>query len=114
MLSTAYFSPNRAPWETFAGYPRTFISLGGAEVFVEEVHELAEKLARNGVDVMVDVQVRVTRESSGLVLILSLFLSLQPDAVHDFLAFPGVFPSERAREGVRKAIVGWVGSLPDM
>lgn len=44
MLSTAYFSPNRAPGETFVGYPRTFTSLGGAEEFVEEVHELAEKM----------------------------------------------------------------------
>ena len=60
MLSTAYFSPNRAPGETFVGYPRTFISLGGAEVFVEEVRELAEKMERNGVDVSLDVQVRVT------------------------------------------------------
>jgi acetyl esterase/lipase len=58
-LSTAYFSPNRAPGETFVGYPRTFISLGGAETFVEEVHELAEKMERNGVDVAVDVQVGV-------------------------------------------------------
>jgi acetyl esterase/lipase len=60
MLSTAYFSPNRAPGETFAGYPRTFISLGGADTFVEEVHELAGKMERNGVDVAVDVQVGVT------------------------------------------------------
>jgi acetyl esterase/lipase len=59
MLSTPYFSPNRAPGETFVGYPRTFISLGGAEVFVEEVRELAEKMRQNGVDVTVDLQVRV-------------------------------------------------------
>ena len=59
MLSTAYFSPNRAPGETFVGYPRAFISLGGAETFVEEVGELAEKMERNGVDVAVDVQVGV-------------------------------------------------------
>jgi len=92
MLSTPYFSPNRAPGETFAGYPRTFISLGGAEAFVEEARELAEKLERNGVDVALDVQ---------------------PDAVHDFLAFPEVFPSERAREELKKAVVGWVKSLPN-
>ena len=61
MLSTAYFSPNRAPGVTFVDYPRAFISLGGAEAFVEEVHELAEKMERNGVDVAIDVQVRVTR-----------------------------------------------------
>jgi acetyl esterase/lipase len=60
MLSSPYLSPNRAPGETFVGYPRTFISLGGAEVFVEEVHELAKKMERNGVDVAVDVQVGVT------------------------------------------------------
>jgi len=59
-LSTAYFSPNRAPGETFIGYPRAFISLGGAETFIEEVHELASKMERNGVDVMADVQVCAT------------------------------------------------------
>lgn len=60
MLSSPYLSPNRAPGGTFEGYPRTFISLGGAEAFIEEVHELAEKMEGNGVDVTVDVQVRVT------------------------------------------------------
>ena len=59
MLSWPYFSPNRAAGKTFVGYPRTFISLGGAETFIEEVHELAEKMERNGVDVTVDVQVGV-------------------------------------------------------
>ena len=59
MLSSPYLSPNRAPGETFVGYPRTFISLGGAEVFFEEVQELAEKMERNGVEVVVDVQVCV-------------------------------------------------------
>ena len=38
----------------------------------------------------------------------------EADAVHDFLAFPEVFPSRRAREGVKKAVVDWVDSLPDM
>jgi len=60
MLSTACFSPNRAPGETFAGYPKTFISLGGAETFIEEAHELVSKMERNGVDLTVDVQVCVT------------------------------------------------------
>lgn len=59
MLSRPYFSPNRAAGKTFVGYPRTFISLGGAETFIEEVHELAEKMEQNGVDVTVDVQVGV-------------------------------------------------------
>lgn len=58
MLSSPYLSPNRAPGETFLGYPRTFISLGGAEAFIEEAHELAEKMERHGVDVAVNVQVR--------------------------------------------------------
>lgn len=79
MLSTAYFSPNRAPGGTFVGYPRTFVSLGGAETFVEEVHELVSKMERNGVDVTVDVQVRATggnhRESPPC-LILLLFPAL--------------------------------------
>ena len=39
--------------------------------------------------------------------------SLQEDAVHDFFAFPAVFPSERAREGLRRAVVAWVDTLPD-
>ena len=65
MLASPYLSPNRAPGETFAGYPKTFISLGGAEVFVEEVHELAEKMERNGVDVRVDVQVCLTSWGRG-------------------------------------------------
>lgn len=59
MLSSPYFSPNRACGETFCGYPRSFVSLGGAETFIEEVYELAEKMERNGVDVTVDVQVSV-------------------------------------------------------
>lgn len=74
MLSNPYFSPNRAPGETFVGYPRTFISLGGAETFVEEVRELAEKMERNGVDVTVDVQVSASdRERTGSSLILVPF-----------------------------------------
>ena len=72
MLSTAYFSPNRAPGETFVGYPRTFISLGGAETFVEEVRELAEKMEQNGVDVAVDVQVRVTAPPRSFSCLISL------------------------------------------
>ena len=75
MLSTAYFSPNRAPGETFVGYPKTFISLGGAETFVEEARELAEKMEGNGVDVTVDVQVGATRTRSSSCLISSLFTS---------------------------------------
>jgi len=76
MLSTAYFSPNRALGETFVDYPKTFISLGGAEAFVEEARELAEKMEGNGVDVTMDVQVGATRERSSSWLILSLFTSL--------------------------------------
>jgi len=68
---------------------------------VEEVRELAEKMARNGVSVAVDVQVRVT---AGVVFASDL--PLQPDAVHDFLAFP----SERARGELKKVVVGWVES----
>ena len=75
MLSTACFSPNRAPGETFVGYPRTFISLGGAEAFAEEVRELAEKMERNGVDVVADVQV-CDRAGPSPCLILFLFPSL--------------------------------------
>jgi len=93
MLSSPYFSPNRADGETFLGYPRTFISLGGAETFVEEVQELADKMERNRVFVSLDIQ---------------------PDAIHDFFAFPSVFPSDGARENLKKAVIGWVESLPDL
>jgi len=56
-------------------HPKTFISLGGAETFVEEVHELAGKMEGNGVDVAVDVQVGVTWEGSSSWLTSSLFTS---------------------------------------
>lgn len=76
MLSSPYFSPNRADGETFLGYPRTFISLGGAETFVEEVQELADKMERNGVCVSLDVQVRVTNKDKRSRLIrFSIFVS---------------------------------------
>ena len=42
---------------------------------------------------------------------LSIF---QPDAINDFLAFTSVFPSDRTREKLKKAVFEWVGSLPDV
>jgi len=96
MLSTAYFSPNLAPGETFAGYPRTFISLGGAKTFVEEVGELTEKVERNGVDAAVDVRL------GGIILVADLcFYSclLSPTPCTTLQLFPS-------------AVAEWVESLP--
>ena len=57
ILASPYLSSNRAPAESFVGYPTTFISLGGAEVFVEEARELGEKMREAGVDITIDIQV---------------------------------------------------------
>ncbi|KAJ2976057.1 hypothetical protein NUW54_g11632 [Trametes sanguinea] len=60
-------SPRISPVEgLFRGFPKTFISAGGAEIILDDSMVAAERLKADGVDVTVDIV---------------------PDAVHDFMVF---------------------------
>ncbi|KAI9064513.1 alpha/beta-hydrolase [Trametes sanguinea] len=64
----------------FKGFPRTFISAGGAEKILDDSTAAAERLRADGIDVTVDIV---------------------PDAVHDFMTFTWHEP-ERT-EGLKRA-----------
>ncbi|CDO69546.1 hypothetical protein BN946_scf184785.g51 [Trametes cinnabarina] len=78
-------SPYIKPTEgLFRGFPRTFISAGGAEILLDDSMVTAERLKADGVDVTVDIV---------------------PDAVHDFLSFPWHEPE---RTDALKRICKWL------
>ncbi|KAJ7579746.1 Alpha/Beta hydrolase protein [Mycena floridula] len=89
LLSTPYFSANRAPPNSYKGYPPTFVSVGDAEAFRQECEQLVELMGTDGVNVELDVQ---------------------KDAVHDFLGMT-IVPSEKARESVMVHVESWVAAL---
>jgi acetyl esterase/lipase len=76
LLNNPYISPaslHLLPEEiSFEGFPKTFISAGGAEVLRDQIRTLKERMER-------DMGVRVKYEET-------------EDAVHDFLIFPWLQP----------------------
>ncbi|KAJ7210018.1 Alpha/Beta hydrolase protein, partial [Mycena pura] len=56
LVSTPYFSANRAPPNSYKGYPSVFVSVGAAEAFRRECEQLVELMRTDGVNVELDVQ----------------------------------------------------------
>ncbi|KAI5118201.1 hypothetical protein M0805_005555 [Coniferiporia weirii] len=74
---------------SFASFPRTFVSLGGAETLVDSIHTLVERMRADiGEGPREGVTVRVER-----------------DAIHDFVSFEWYVPERRE---AARAIVEWV------
>ncbi|KAI0374968.1 alpha/beta-hydrolase [Pilatotrama ljubarskyi] len=78
-------SPHLSSMEgLFKGFPRTFVSAGGAEKILDDSTVVAERLKADGVDVLVDVA---------------------PDSVHDFMVFTWHEPE---RTNALKRICKWL------
>ncbi|TFK38485.1 Alpha/Beta hydrolase protein [Crucibulum laeve] len=90
LLASPLLSANLAPPGSYRGYPKTFISVGGCEIFERECANLAEMMLSDGVSVTLDVQ---------------------QDAVHDFWGFGVIVPSNLARLKLSEAVREWVKDL---
>ena len=80
----------------FVGFPRTFIIAGGAEMFLDQIKILHQRMAKdlgsgNGVG-----------ENEGKVRYLEA-----PDAIHDFIAFEWHEPE---RSSTLKEIANWIAT----
>ncbi|KAH8108407.1 alpha/beta-hydrolase [Phellopilus nigrolimitatus] len=91
LLANAYVSPASKDVEhvSFKGFPRTFISLGDAEILADQIETLRARLAADVGEARVET-----------------FVS--KDACHDFLWFERFEPQ---RGEVLTAISSWIGSL---